>query len=78
MIAAGFTATTYQLAATPGGTAIVTTGTQSGVHTATGQPVGQTALFRALAGEGVTPNGDANTTQLQQYPLAVNSNIVRI
>lgn len=78
VIAAGFTATTYQLAATPGGTAIVTTGTQSGVHTATGQPVGQTALFRALAGEGVTPNGDANTTQLQQYPLAVNSNIVRI
>lgn len=78
VIAAGFTATTYQLAATPGGTAIVTTGTQSGVHTATGQPVGQTALFRALAGDDVTPNGDADTTRLQQYPLAVNSNIVRI
>ena len=79
VIAAGFTATTYQLATTPGGTAIVTTGTQTGVHTATGQPVGQTAFWYGMPGEGDQPNGEATATSgLQNYPIVINSNIVRV
>lgn len=35
VLAAGITATTFRIAATPGGTAINTSGTQSGIHTGT-------------------------------------------
>ena len=78
VIAAGFTATTYQVATTPGGTAIDTSGTQSGVHTATGQPVGATTLWRGLAMVGMQNNGEANTSQTITMPIRVNSNLVRV
>ena len=78
VVAAGFTATTFSVAATPGGVAIDTTATQSGTHTVTGQPVGATALFRGIPGEGTMNNGEANTAQLQNYPIAINSRILRI
>lgn len=78
IIAAGFSPTAFQIATTPGGTAIVTTGTQNGVHTVTGQPIGQTALWRGLALEGTQSLGDTNTSQLQSYPLRINSNIIRV
>lgn len=78
VIAAGFTPTEFSVAATAGGAAIETTGTQTGTHTVTGQPVGATALFRGQPGEGSMNGGEANTAQLQTYPIAVNSRIRRI
>lgn len=78
VVADGFSPTQFSVATTPGGTPIETTDSQSGEHTVTGHPVGATALFRGLPGEGTMNNGDANTAQLQNYPIAVNSNIVRV
>lgn len=78
VIAAGFTATTFSVALTPGGAGIETTGAGSGVHTVTGQPAGATALFIGMPGEGTISGGDANTAQLQTYPIYVNSNVVRV
>lgn len=78
VIAAGFTATTFSVAATPGGAGIQTTLAGSGTHTVTGQPAGATALFIGLPGEGTISGGDANTAQLQTYPIFVNSNVVRV
>ena len=78
VIAAGFTATTFSVAATPGGAGIETTLAGSGTHTVTGQPAGATALFIGLPGEGTISGGDANTAQLQTYPIFVNSNVVRV
>lgn len=76
VISAGFTATTFQLATEPGGTAIVTSGAQSGTHTYTGLPAGQTRLWRGMAGYGATNGGEANTASLEGFPIAINSNIV--
>lgn len=78
VIAAGFTATAFSVALTPGGAGIKTTGAGSGVHTVTGQPAGATALFIGMPGEGSIGGGDANTAQLQTYPIYVNSNVVRV
>lgn len=78
VLAAGLTPSSFSVAATPGGTAIVTTGTQSGVHTATAQPAGQTDLFYALAFPGAKQGGEANTPQLRAWGLEVNTNIVEI
>lgn len=60
VIASGLTANSFSVATTPGGTAITTTGTQSGVHTATAQPPGDTDLFYGLALAGVKSGGDAS------------------
>lgn len=78
VITGSFSPTAFSVAATPGGAGIETTGAGSGVHTVTGSPVGATALFRGLPGEGTMNNGEANTAQLQAYPIAINSNIVRV
>lgn len=78
VIAAGFTATTFSVSTTPGGAGVDTTAVGSGVHTVTGQPVGATALFRGLAGEGSLNGGEANTVMLQTYPIAINSRILRV
>lgn len=78
VIAAGFTPTTFSVAATPGGAGIETTLAGSGTHTVTGQPAGATALFIGIPGEGTISGGDANTAQLQTYPIFVNTNVVRV
>lgn len=76
--ATGLTATEFSVSATPGGTPINTTAAGSGVHTATGQPVGQTNLFYGLAMPGEISGGDANTPQLRTWSIAVDSNIVEV
>lgn len=63
------TTNAFSLAATPGGTAIVTTGTQSGVHTAAAQPIGETDLFFGLAMRGTKTGGDASSTRLWNAPI---------
>jgi len=47
IIATGFTANSYQLALTAGGSAITTSGTQSGVHTRSSIPVASNVIFKA-------------------------------
>lgn len=74
----GFSPTTFGVSLTLGGNRISTTMEGSGIHTVTGQPAGATALFIGIAGEGTFNGGDANTAQLQTYPIRVNSNVVRI
>lgn len=69
---------TYQLAATPGGAAINTTGTQSGVHTAT--PIGQASedYFIGIPTSRSKQGGGANTTRMLSVNIEINSNTVEI
>lgn len=71
-------ANTFTVAATAGGTAIVTTGTQSGVHTATTQPTGTQKLFVGLAMSAQEQGGGANTARMLAATVAPNSNIVTV
>lgn len=66
-------ANTFNLAATPGGTAITTSGTQSGTHTAI-----KTAqrFFIALVASAQEAGGQANTIRNLNSTLEINSNIV--
>ena len=77
VIAAGLTTNTFQIATTPGGAAITTSGTQSGVHTATGLPPGRIRMFAGLVTSYSESGGDANAAQMITSTIAVNSNIVR-
>lgn len=78
VLSAGLTASSFSVGATPGGSAIVTSSTQSGVHTATAQPAGQTDLFYGLAFPGAKAGGEANTAQLRSWAIEINTNIVEI
>lgn len=60
---------TFSVAATPGGTAITTTGTQSGVHTAFAEAIGETDLLFGFAMYGTKTGGDASATRLQNMPI---------
>lgn len=62
-------ANTFSLAATIGGAAIVTTGTQSGIHTATAAAVGETDMFFGLAMYGSKTGGDASATRMVNFPI---------
>lgn len=68
----------FSVAATPGGAALETTGTQSGVHTASAGEIGMTNLFYGLAMPGTKQGGEANTAQLQSWSIAIDSNIVAV
>lgn len=72
------TADTFTLAATPGGAAIANTGTQSGVHTLTTQPIAGQRLFIALVMQNQETGGGANTVQGVNATLEINSNVVRV
>lgn len=79
VLAAGLTATTFSVSATPGGTAIEVTaaGTATSI-TATAQPVGQTDLFYGLALPGARQGGEANTALLRTWSIAIDSNVVEV
>ena len=62
-------ANTFSLAATIGGAAIVTTGTQSGIHTALAAAVGETDMFYGLAMFGNKTGGDASATRMISMPI---------
>ena len=74
----GSAAGTFQLALTPGGAPITTTGTQSGVHTATAVPAGRTRMFGGLVMTNQDQGGDANAAQMFNSTVEINSNIVRL
>ena len=59
----------FSVAATPGGSAIATTGTQSGVHTAYAAPIGETDLFFGLAMKGAKSGGDASATRSRTFNI---------
>lgn len=68
----------FQVAATPGGAAIATSGTQSGTHTATTVPTGTIKYFYAIVMTAQENGGGANTARLLQGNLEVNSAILTV
>lgn len=78
VVAAGYTATTFSVAATPGGAAIATTVAGSGTHTVTAQPQGSTDMFYGLVLAGSKNGGEANTPLQRSWTIATDSNIVEV
>ncbi|AUX76411.1 hypothetical protein [Sinorhizobium fredii] len=68
----------FSVAATPGGAAINTTGTQSGTHTATTVPVGTIKYFYGIVMTAQENGGGANTARLLQGNVEINSPILTI
>lgn len=69
---------TIQLALTPGGAPITTSGSQTGVHEATGTPAGRTRMFAGLVMGKQEQGGDANTAQMFTSTVEINSNLVTL
>lgn len=59
----------FTLAATPGGAAITTSGSQSGVHTAFAEAIGETDLLFGFAMFGVKSGGDSSATRMLSLPI---------
>lgn len=78
VIAAGLTANSFSVAATPGGTGIATTGASTGTHTVTAPPAGYTDMFYGMALPGARSGGDATAAHLRTWSISVDSNIVEI
>lgn len=71
-------ADTFTLSATPGGTAINTSGAGSGTHTVTTAPTGSQRLFVGLVTSAQEAGGGANTVQKLNGTIEINSNIVPV
>lgn len=69
---------TFSVSATPGGSAIATTGTQSGTHTAATVPNGSTKLFYGIVMGSPEQGGGANTARLVSTTIEINSAILRL
>jgi hypothetical protein len=69
---------TFTLSATKGGSAITTTGTQSGVHTVTTVPQGPARLFMGQVGQAEEGMGGANNAQMLNTTVLPNTNYVRV
>lgn len=78
VIPTSLTANTFQVSLTAGGTAVATTGAGTGVNTFVAQPIGQTDMFFGYALPGAKQGGDADTTQLISWGIAVDSNIFEV
>lgn len=71
--ATGLTTNAFSVSATPGGAVINTTGTQSGVHTAVAQPIGETELVYGFAMPSARAGGaasDVQTKPIMIQPIA--------
>lgn len=71
-------ANSYTVSAIAGGSAIATTGSQSGVHTRTTAPTPSQRLFIGLVMGAQETAGDANTIRNLEATIEINSNIVPI
>lgn len=78
VIAAGLTANSFSVAATPGGTGIATTGAGTGTHTVTAPPAGYTDMFYGMALPGARSGGDATAAHLRTWSIAIDSNVVEV
>lgn len=68
----------FSVSATKGGSAINTTGTQNGTHTATTTAAGTTKYFFGIVMSSNEQGGGANTARLLQGNVEVNSNVVTV
>ncbi|RVJ40806.1 hypothetical protein [Sinorhizobium medicae] len=68
----------FKVAATPGGAAIATSGTQSGTHTATTAPTGTTKYFYGIVMTAQENGGGANTARLLQGNVEINSAVLTV
>ena len=68
----------FSVAATPGGTAITTSGSQSGVHTAFAEAIGETDLFYGLAMYGTKTGGDQSANRLLNLPIQPISRAITV
>lgn len=71
-------ANTFTLSATPGGTVIATSGTQSGVHTATTVPTPSKRLVMGMVTGAEEGMGGANSVEMLNCTVLINSNYVRV
>lgn len=78
VVAAGLTTGAFSVSATPGGTAITTTGTQSGVHTASTAPVPSKRYFIGLVTGATEAFGGPNNVRQLQCTVETNTNTVRV
>lgn len=78
VISAGLTADAFQVSATSGGSAVVTSGTQSGVHTMNSVPTGSRRFFIAKVMTQAEVFDQANSVMKMNMSLGINSNIVRV
>lgn len=69
---------TFSVAATPGGAAITTSGSQTGVHTVTSQPSGTQKFFYGLFMTANEVGGGANTARKLQGNIEINSVITTV
>ena len=71
-------ADTFTLAATEGGAAITTSGTQSGTHTATTEPVPSKRMWMGMVTGAEEAAGGANSTHMLNCSIMPNTNYVRV
>ncbi|PSJ60745.1 hypothetical protein [Pseudaminobacter soli (ex Li et al. 2025)] len=71
-------ADTFQVSATPTGTAIATTGTQNGTHTVIVTPIGTVNYFIGLVMSAQQAGGGANTVRSLNATVEVNSNLATV
>lgn len=76
--ASGLTSDEFSVAATPGGSAITTTGSQSGVHTGSSVPKGSERLFVAKVMSASENLDGADNVMKLNMSLGIDSNIVRV
>lgn len=79
VIAAGLTTGAYEVSLTKGGTAVVTTGTQSGVHTATSVPSPSVTYWRGkvMSFKRVNGTGPNNVIKLQ-CDVSINTDQIEV
>ncbi len=78
VIAAGLATDSFRVSATPGGSAINTSGSQSGTHTAATQPVPSKRYFSGLVLAAEETGGGANTVRMLNCQIQPNTNTVRV
>lgn len=71
-------ADTFTVTATVGGSAITTSGTQSGVHTATTVPSPTTKYFYGIVMSAQEQGGGANTARLLAGNVEINSPVITV
>ncbi|HEY0960648.1 MAG TPA: hypothetical protein VGE05_15450, partial [Novosphingobium sp.] len=76
--ASGLTSDEFSVAATRGGSAITTTGTQSGTHTATTVPMGSERFFAAKVMSAAENLDAADNVMKLNMQLGIDSNVVRV
>lgn len=76
VIATGLTANSFQFSATVGGSAVATTGTQSGTHTAETVPTGPERYYTAFVMTAAEQYDQADSIMKLNSTLEIDSNIV--